>query len=79
MINIGSGRATSARTMVRLLVEVSGVPAEIKEAPAAEPETQWQQMRIERARELLGWAPGADLTDGVRELWAHITGDASHV
>jgi len=77
VINIGSGRATSARTMVRLLVEVSGVPAEIKEAPAAEPETQWQQMRIERARELLGWAPGADLTDGVRELWAHITDDAT--
>ena len=57
--------------------QVSGVPAEIKEAPAAEPETQWQQMRIERARELLGWAPGADLTDGVRELWAHITDDAT--
>ncbi|MBX6750154.1 MAG: hypothetical protein IRY85_10880 [Micromonosporaceae bacterium] len=78
VINIGAGRATSARTMVHSLVEISGVPAEINEAPAAEPETQWQQMRIERARELLGWAPGADLTDGVRELWAHITDNASH-
>jgi nucleoside-diphosphate-sugar epimerase len=78
VINIGAGRATSARTMVRSLVEISGVPTQINEAPAAEPETQWQQMRIERARELLGWAPGADLTDGVRELWAHITDDTSH-
>jgi nucleoside-diphosphate-sugar epimerase len=77
VINIGLGRATSARTMVHWLVEVSGVPAEINEAPATEPETQWQQMRIERARELLGWAPGADLTDGVRELWAHITEHAT--
>jgi dTDP-6-deoxy-L-talose 4-dehydrogenase [NAD(P)+] len=72
IFNIGTGRATSARAMVRLLIEVSGVATELVEADApAGPETTWQQMRIDRARRLLGWTPSGDLSDGMKELWEH--------
>jgi nucleoside-diphosphate-sugar epimerase len=58
--------------MVRLLIEVSGVPTELVEAPPTAPtESTWQQMRIDRARQLLGWSPVGDLSDGMKELWEH--------
>ncbi|MGC9666978.1 NAD-dependent epimerase/dehydratase family protein [Planosporangium sp. 12N6] len=71
IFNIGTGQATSARDMVRLLIEISGVPTELIEAESAAAEPTWQQMRIDRARELLGWSPAGDLRDGVKELWEH--------
>ena len=72
VLNVGTGRATSARAMVRLLIEVSGVPTELIEAePPGPAETSWQQMQIDRARQLLGWSPGGDLTDGMKDLWEH--------
>jgi dTDP-6-deoxy-L-talose 4-dehydrogenase [NAD(P)+] len=72
VFNIGTGKATSARDMVRLLIEVSGVPTELVEAPPTAPtESTWQQMRIDRARQLLGWSPVGDLSDGMKELWEH--------
>jgi nucleoside-diphosphate-sugar epimerase len=72
VINIGTGAATSAREMVRLLIEVSGVPTELIEAePPNGPESVWQQMRIDRARKLLGWSPSPDLSDGMKQLWEH--------
>lgn len=77
ILNIGAGRATAARTLVELLIAVSGVPTELSEAAAEAPETVWQQMRNDRAIELLGWIPSPDLTDGVRELWTHITADVT--
>ncbi len=74
LVNIGHGQAISARSIVELLIQASGVPTELHEKPARAPETQWQQMRTERARRVLGWAPGQDLGDGVRELWQSLTG-----
>jgi dTDP-6-deoxy-L-talose 4-dehydrogenase [NAD(P)+] len=69
LLNIGHGRAVSARSMVERLIEASGVPAVLREAPAEAPETQWQQMNIDRARRWLGWQPAADRGEGVGELW----------
>jgi dTDP-6-deoxy-L-talose 4-dehydrogenase [NAD(P)+] len=70
LFNIGTGKATSARDMVRMLIEVSGVPTELIEAESSAPaESSWQQMRVDRARKLLGWSPGGDLSDGIKELW----------
>jgi dTDP-6-deoxy-L-talose 4-dehydrogenase [NAD(P)+] len=72
VFNIGTGTATSARDMVRLLIEVSGVPTELIEAESSAPaESTWQQMRIDRVRQLLGWSPIGDLSDGMKELWEH--------
>lgn len=74
LVNIGHGHATSARRMVELLVAASGVPTELREKPAPAAETQWQQMRIDRARRVLGWSPARDLEAGVDDLWRHLTG-----
>jgi dTDP-6-deoxy-L-talose 4-dehydrogenase [NAD(P)+] len=73
VINIGSGAASTARDMVRLLIEVSGVPAELNEAPPKrEPESTWQQLRIDLAREILGWSPGLGLRDDMKDLWGSL-------
>jgi len=77
LMNIGTGHATSARDMVQALIEVSGVPTELNEAAATAEETTWQQMRVERAMKHLAWAPSPSLTDGLRELWAHVNDDAT--
>ncbi|MFD0272440.1 NAD-dependent epimerase/dehydratase family protein [Kitasatospora sp. NPDC127111] len=72
VINVGTGAASSARLLVELLIEESGVPAEITEVPApdgAGPETEWQQMDITVAREQLGWEPRRSLREAVRDLW----------
>jgi nucleoside-diphosphate-sugar epimerase len=71
VFNIGTGKATSARDMVHSLIEVSGVPTELTEAESPAVESTWQQMRIDRARQLLGWSPTSDLSDGMKELWEH--------
>lgn len=73
VINIGSGEASTARDMVRLLIEVSGVPVELNEAPPkGEPESTWQQLRIDLAREILGWTPGLGLHDDMKALWGAV-------
>jgi dTDP-6-deoxy-L-talose 4-dehydrogenase [NAD(P)+] len=72
IFNIGAGKATSARDMVRLLIEVSAVPTELIEAEApVSSESTWQRMRIDKARHLLGWSPSGDLSDGIKKLWEH--------
>jgi dTDP-6-deoxy-L-talose 4-dehydrogenase [NAD(P)+] len=71
VINVGRGVATSAREMVHTLIAVSGVPAEVAEAPAAgEPDGTWQRLRIDLAAEVLGWSPRAYLRDDLADLWA---------
>jgi nucleoside-diphosphate-sugar epimerase len=58
--------------MVRLLIDISGVPTELVESESTTgPESLWQQMNIDRARQLLGWSPSADLGDGMKQLWEH--------
>ncbi|MGW4894267.1 NAD-dependent epimerase/dehydratase family protein [Kitasatospora sp. NPDC004240] len=72
VVNVGTGTASSARHLVELLIEESGVPTGITEVPApdgAGPETEWQQLDVTLAREALGWAPRRSLREAVRALW----------
>lgn len=70
LFNIGTGTATSARTMVQSLISVSGVPAELVEQARTGPEeSMWQRMCVERAKRSLGWSPNRDLAAGLRALW----------
>jgi nucleoside-diphosphate-sugar epimerase len=71
LFNIGTGRASRARDLVRMLVEVSGVPADVVETEPETVETTWQQMCVDRARVELGWMPRHDTADGVKQLWEH--------
>lgn len=75
VLNLGLGRATSAREMVELLIEESRVPTRIVEVPApggSGPETDWQQLDISATERALGWKPGRSLRDAVAELWAAV-------
>jgi nucleoside-diphosphate-sugar epimerase len=70
VINIGRGVAATAREMVDALVEVSGVPADVAEAPSEDgPEQTWQRLRIDLAAEVLGWSPRLDLRPELARLW----------
>lgn len=72
VINIGSGVASPARDLVRELIEVSGVPAELNEAPRqGPPEETWHQLRIDLAREALGWSPSLGLREDIKHLWEY--------
>jgi nucleoside-diphosphate-sugar epimerase len=77
IFNVGTGAATSARDIVRLLIEVSGVPTELIEAESSGgAEQMWQQLRIDRVRQQLGWSPKGDLSDGMKELWEYYVENA---
>jgi nucleoside-diphosphate-sugar epimerase len=73
VLNIGSGRATPVRTVVRQLVAVSGRAAEIHEDAGGggprPPGIAWQQAGIGRAAGDLGWRPRRDLADSLADLW----------
>jgi len=70
VVNIGTGHAHNARQLVNMLIDASGVPTTLTEAPAPGPESDWQQMGIEKAAALLGWTPRRSLADAIAELWA---------
>ncbi len=73
MLNVGLGRASSARELVDLLIEVSGVPTAVTEVPAPEgsgPETEWQQLDVTAVTKALGWEPKRSLKEAVTALWA---------
>jgi nucleoside-diphosphate-sugar epimerase len=73
VVNIGTGSAHSARQLVRMLIDVSGVPATLTEAdPPSAVEDDWQQMGIAKARDVLGWVPRRTLDDAVREVWSAV-------
>ncbi|MBD0842328.1 NAD-dependent epimerase/dehydratase family protein [Streptomyces sp. TRM68416] len=73
VVNIGSGRAVAVRSLVELLIKVSGVPAEIMEQPlpesAAATPPECLEVDIRLARDLLGWTPRRSLEDAVADLW----------
>lgn len=77
VLNVGSGRARTARDLVQLLMSVSGVPADLIERDSDGPgESMWQQLCVDQAQRFLGWSPRGDLVDGMKELWEYQTDSA---
>jgi nucleoside-diphosphate-sugar epimerase len=70
VVNIGSGRATQSRELVRMLADVAGWGGRVVE-PASPPAdaVPWLAADVSRAAEALGWRPGRSLRDGVRDAW----------
>lgn len=80
VLNIGTGRATSARELVELLIAASAVPTEITELPAPDgtgPETVWQQLDVTAAADQLGWTPRRSVRDSVEAIWQQQIGPAA--
>ncbi|BBC30329.1 hypothetical protein SGFS_016230 [Streptomyces graminofaciens] len=74
-VDIGRGEAVPVRRLVDLLVEVSGVPARIVERPrepGVRAETDWIQVDLGPARDLLGWRPKRSLEESVRSYWTDV-------
>jgi NDP-hexose 4-ketoreductase len=73
VINIGCGDPVPVRSIVDLLVEISGVPTTVVESGAQATTRSlaldWQQADVRRAGQLLGWHPRYPLQESLRELW----------
>jgi nucleoside-diphosphate-sugar epimerase len=73
-IDIGRGQAVTVRSIVELLIQVSGVTAEIVErdqtsARLGHSADMWTQVDPRPAFELLGWQPTRSLTEAVTAYW----------
>ncbi|SDW70979.1 Nucleoside-diphosphate-sugar epimerase [Amycolatopsis xylanica] len=76
LVNIGSGTAVDVAGVVRRLVELSGVPAEVvfesRPPTAVRAVGDWQCLDISAARERLGWIPRRDLDSALADTWAAV-------
>jgi nucleoside-diphosphate-sugar epimerase len=71
VVNIGGGDAVPVRSLVDLMISLSGRPVRVLEeaaASGARSDAQWQCLDITRARRLLGWAPRRTLAESMRDL-----------
>ncbi len=66
VLNIGSGKETSIRDLVRLIMEVTGMNLEALSNPRNDPGVSRMQADIRLAREKLGYQPRFSLEEGLR-------------
>jgi NDP-hexose 4-ketoreductase len=72
VLNIGSGHALPARTLVDQLLTISGWKGTVLEDAAGSPrgpDVLWQEADITCAVEELGWKPCRDLVASLADLW----------
>jgi nucleoside-diphosphate-sugar epimerase len=76
VVNVGSGTAVQARTMVHELAAIAGFSGEVIEAGQASPrsiDVPWQRASIDLARRALGWRPRHALHEALERLWSGAT------
>jgi len=66
VINVGSGKETSIRELVRLVMEVTGTNAEVIKNPRTDVGVSRMRADLSLAREKLGYTPRFSLEDGLR-------------
>jgi UDP-glucose 4-epimerase len=66
VINVGSGKETSIRELVRLVMEVTGTNAEVIKNPRSDVGVSRMRADLSLAREKLGYTPRFSLEDGLR-------------
>ncbi|GLK99341.1 NAD-dependent epimerase/dehydratase family protein [Dactylosporangium matsuzakiense] len=77
VVNIGSGRAVTAREAVRRLAETAGYGGPILErgsGPARSAGVDWVCADITRAEAVLGWVPTHTLAESVKQIWSALDG-----
>ncbi|MGW5667231.1 NAD-dependent epimerase/dehydratase family protein [Micromonospora sp. NPDC003776] len=77
VFNVGSGRAVPTRHAVRLLAHVAGFTGELRDGEFSPTATRsaavpWMCADVSRAARAFGWAPGYDLPDSLKALWADV-------
>ncbi|WP_116051394.1 NAD-dependent epimerase/dehydratase family protein [Amycolatopsis palatopharyngis] len=64
--NIGAGRATSVREVLRVAEDLTGRPVPVTAAPAGDGDVPATLADSTLARDVLGWQPQVELTTGMR-------------
>ena len=67
VVNVAGGGDTEMRELVELVGATVGQPVPVERRPAQPGDVDRTGGNIDRARELLGWAPAVKLADGVAE------------
>lgn len=66
VLNVGSGKETSVRDLVRLVIDLTGTRADVISNPRTDPGVSRMCASLVLAREKLGYAPRISLADGLR-------------
>jgi nucleoside-diphosphate-sugar epimerase len=65
VVNVAGGSEITLRELIELVGELAGRPIAVEEQPPQPGDATRNGGAIERARELLGWAPEVSLRDGI--------------
>jgi UDP-glucuronate 4-epimerase len=69
VINLGRGKPTLLADFVRLIEEQAGKPSNLTNKPMPPADMEYTYANVDRAKELLGYAPTITVEQGVREFW----------
>jgi UDP-glucuronate 4-epimerase len=70
IINLGRGQPTLLADFVRLIEGEAGKRASLTHKPMPPADMEYTYASIDRAKELLGYAPKVSVEQGVREFWS---------
>ncbi len=73
-VNIGNPGEYTIRELADLVLEVTGSASEVRHVPLPVDDPKVRRPDITRARERLGWEPGIDLRDGLRDTVDYFDG-----
>jgi UDP-glucose 4-epimerase len=68
--NIGTGKGTSVIDLAKLLQEAAGAKAKIEFAPHRPGEQQESFVNVDKARDVIGWAPSVTLSEGLAKTYS---------
>jgi len=69
IINLGRGQPTLLADFVRLIEEQAGKRSNLVNRPMPPADMEYTYANVDRAKELLGYAPRVTVEQGVREFW----------
>ncbi|MFQ6673607.1 MAG: NAD-dependent epimerase/dehydratase family protein [Fidelibacterota bacterium] len=73
IVNIGTGKESDVNTVFRVLAECSGNSVEPSHGPPKKGEQQRSVLDYSLAKELLGWEPTVDLTQGLGDTFSYFS------
>jgi UDP-glucose 4-epimerase len=71
MYCIGTNKRTSVNKIYKELCRVSGFEAPVEQAPKRQGDARDAQFDCALAKKELGWSPGTELSDGIRETYEY--------
>jgi UDP-glucuronate 4-epimerase len=69
VINLGRGQPTLLADFVRLIEDQAGKRSNLIDKPMPAADIEYTYANVDRAKELLGYAPSVTVEQGVREFW----------